>query len=92
MKPEFRTSDLSLSAYLKVSCVELLDISPVGRRKSEFVFLDTDVRQKLVMDFLNHRAKVDPLEYLNTLKSLKAMATEAQQNEMNGGQNEAIRL
>ena len=84
MKSEFRTSDLTLSAYLKVSGVELIDVFSVGRGKSEFVFQDTDRRQKLVIDYLNNRATVDPLAYMNTLKSLKAMAQDATRNEMTG--------
>ena len=92
MKSEFRTADLALSAFLRISGFELLSVSPVGRRKSEFVFRDTDGRQELVMRFFNHRGKVDPLEYMNTLKSLKALATGAQPNEMKGTANDVERF
>lgn len=88
MKNEFRTSDLALTAYLKLNGLELEDVASIGRQKAVFVFKDTDHRQRLIMDFFNREAKVDPLEYLHVMKSLKAAAVEANSNDMKEARNE----
>lgn len=80
MKSTFRTSDITLATFLKVSGIELLSVSPVGRVKSSFVFQNTNKRQTLGLDFFNHRERVDPLEFVSVLKSLRGFTNEMKSN------------
>ena len=43
---------------------------------SSFVFRDTKQRQALVLDFFNSKGRVEPLEFISVLKSLKGLAHE----------------
>jgi Domain of unknown function (DUF5659) len=76
----YKTSDLALASYLKLNGLSLTDIEFAGGSKAMFVFLDTEDRQKLLMEFYNHQGSIDPLDFLNVFKSLKGAASEIRLN------------
>ena len=69
----YRTSDLHLAAFLKISGLRLIDVLPDGRR-AIFVFQDGPDRQKLVLQFMNQQGQVEPVQFVEAWKSLKALA------------------
>lgn len=69
----YRTSDLHLATFLKISGLRLIDVLPSGRR-AIFVFEDGADRQKLVLRFINQQGQVEPVRFVEAWKSLKALA------------------
>lgn len=84
MKSQFRTTDLSIAAYLQLSGLSLSGLEPSGEGRATFVFEDAPERESLVMQYLNQQSLVDPSRYLATMKRLKAMANEMRQYQMRG--------
>ena len=71
----YSTSDLHLSAFLKISGLRLVDILNNGTRRATFVFEDSPDRQKLVLRFMNQEGQVEPVQFVEAWKSLKALAS-----------------
>ena len=69
----YRTADLHLAAFLKISGLRLIDVLPNARRAT-FVFQDGPDRQRLVLKFLNQQGQVEPVRFVEAWKSLKALA------------------
>jgi len=70
---DYRTSDLALAAYLKVREHSIKAIERDGNGKGTFVFEDTPQRPRHTLEFYDRRATVEPMAYLDQIKSLKAM-------------------
>lgn len=70
----YSTSDLHLAAFLKISGLRLIDIVP-NERRATFVFENAPDRQKLVLRFMNQEGQVEPVQFVEAWKSLKALAS-----------------
>ena len=70
----YSTSDLHLATFLKISGLRLINILHNGSRRATFVFEDSPDRQKLVLRFMNQEGQVEPVRFVETWKSLKALA------------------
>ena len=70
----YRTTDLHLATFLKISGLPLIDVLTNGRRAT-FVFQDGPDRQRLVLQFINQQGKVEPVQFVEAWKSLKALAS-----------------
>ena len=77
----YQTSDLNLSAFLKVQGLDVISVVSAGYGKAIFVFRDNEDREKLVTQFFNQESKIEPLAYVGAMRSLKAYAAEMKQNE-----------
>ncbi len=64
---EYKTSDIVLASYLRLSGYEIVRIEKVGM-KGTFVFVDVDDNHIQAYDF--GRARVEPAAFNNTIKSL----------------------
>ena len=73
MQNEFyQTSDLALAAFLKSNGYSITGIEHDGSGKGTFIFGDQPERSGHVLEFFNRQTVVEPLAYLDQLKSLKA--------------------
>ena len=66
----FETKDIALAAYLKISNLNIKKIYSMGK-KTIFSFIDTPERKKLIDDYFNGNARVDPLIYKDAMRNLK---------------------
>ncbi len=66
----FETKDIALAAYLKISGLNTKKIYAMGK-KVIFSFIDIPERKKLVDDYFNGLARVDPLLYKDAMRNLK---------------------
>lgn len=64
---EYKTSDIVLASYLRLSGHEIARIEKVGM-KGTFVFVDID--DDLIQTYDFGRARVEPVAFNNTIKSL----------------------
>lgn len=69
----FRTSDLALAAYLTMQGYPIVVINFDGDRKATFHFEDEPGRQEHILKFFNRQIRVEPIAFLDHVKSLKAM-------------------
>jgi len=72
LENSFSTSDIALSAVLKVSEFKLLRVNRDGGR-AVFVFKDRPERPETVMRFINREMKVEPLRFLEEVRNLKSL-------------------
>ena len=75
MSNTYRTSDLSLAAYLTLKGHSLTGVSTGNNIRSTFLFKDADGLHAEAMRFVNCKAKVEPSLFMNQIKCLKAMAS-----------------
>lgn len=68
-KQTYTTSDLYLTAYLKVKG-HRFSVEKI-RNKSNFVFESNDVLLADVNDYLSENGSCEPLKYSNSIKNLK---------------------
>lgn len=64
---DYRTSDIVLAAFLKISGCEMTGIEKQGQ-KGTFVFRDVDL--ELVRQYDIGQARVEPVVFNNTIKQL----------------------
>ncbi len=64
---DYRTQDIVLAAFLKISGCQMTGIEKQGQ-KGTFVFVDID--QELVRVYDLGQARVEPVVFNNTIKSL----------------------
>ena len=86
----YETSDLNLSAFLKVQGLDVISVTSNGHGRATFVFNDGANREKLVTQFFNQESRVEPLGYVGAMRSLKAYAAEMKQNEQRGSHGKRI--
>ena len=68
----FCTSDLVLSALLKVNDFKLLRLDRDGK-KSVFVFEEKEERPEIVMRFINRAMTVEPIRFMEEIRNLKSL-------------------
>jgi len=71
----YKTSDIGLAAYLSMNGYPILDVTFNGDRKAVFQFEDEAGRREHVLKFFNRNTTVEPIAFLDHVKSLKAMLT-----------------
>jgi len=76
MPKRYETTNMALSAFLRLKGIDLLEVKAVGPRLAKFVFADSDQRSDLVYDFFQNRNSVAPLDYITSFKDLKSLALE----------------
>ena len=69
----FRTSDIALASYLIIRGYSVADIVRDSGTRATFCFEDQPDRASQVLEFFNRQAVVEPLAFLDNVKSLKAM-------------------
>ena len=69
----FETSDLALAAYLVILGYPILYITYENGSRGTLGFKDDPKRPELVMRFFNRQTTVEPIAFLDHVKSLKAM-------------------
>ena len=67
---EFSTTDLFLATYLKILRYEIKAISKEGT-KVTFVFIDDELRNQNVLDYINDKGTVTPLDFSRAYRELK---------------------
>lgn len=68
----FETSDLYLAAVLLTLKFKISSIKTEGRR-TIFIFLDNEDRQKIVTNYYNGDLKIKAIDFIDSIKNLKAM-------------------
>jgi len=68
----YETTDFYLSCFLKAKGFKILDIKREGRRTT-FIFEDRPDRKGLIRGFYNNEGSVNPLDYQDAIKNLKAL-------------------
>ena len=67
-------TDISLVAYLVCQGMKMQKIERVSKDKSIFWFEKTENLENETLKFFNHEAKVDPLQFSETLRNLRSYA------------------
>lgn len=71
----YKTADIVLAAVLIVSGVKLIAIEPqetkVKSGMYRFVFEDSPERNKLLLEFTSKQVKVEPIGFMESIRSLK---------------------
>ena len=68
----FSSSDIVLSAVLKISGFRLLHVRRDGS-KAIFVFEDKLERPEIVMRLVNREMKIEPLRFMEEIRNLKSL-------------------
>ena len=69
---DFRTADLALTAALCVSGFVVEELDRVSPQRSVFVFQNGNELLEAVNQYWRQEMRVEPQEYFNQLKSIKA--------------------
>ena len=67
MQTKYETTDIVLAAFLRLSGIDLVTIVKQGQ-KGTFVF--ENVADELIQDYDLGRARVEPVQFNNAIKSL----------------------
>jgi len=70
-KKLYMTTDLYLSAYLSLCGLSFTYKKEAGIVR--FFFEEKEKAEKLVVDYLNNKARVSPKQFVETLQSLKTL-------------------
>jgi len=69
----YQPFDLWQATLLKVKGFELLGVQVNGSSRASFQFRNKPERGQLLIDFVNRRLSVEPLSFVDAMKSLKAL-------------------
>jgi len=70
---DFRTADLALTAALCVSGFVVDEVEKIDARRSVFIFFDNTAElQEAVNKYWRQEMRVEPQDYFNQLKIIKA--------------------
>ncbi|MBN2226823.1 MAG: hypothetical protein JW763_05620 [candidate division Zixibacteria bacterium] len=69
----YQTSDLGLAAYLAMRGYPILGVDQEHSSKAVFRFKDDAARPDHILKFFNRQTEVEPIGFLDQVKSLKAM-------------------
>jgi len=69
----FQTSDFYSAVFLLASKYKLIKIDKTNSRRFCFVFQDQENRAKLLEDFFNGTAQVEPRQFVSSIKELKTL-------------------
>ena len=69
----FQTSDFYTAVFLLANGFKLLEIDKSNPRRFCFVFADQENRAELIEDFFNGSARVEPRQFVSSIKELKTL-------------------
>jgi len=69
----FQTTDFYTAVFLLTSGFKLIEIDKTNPRRFSFVFQDQESRAKLLEDFFNGSARVEPRQFISSIKELKTL-------------------
>ena len=69
----FQTSDFYTAVFLLANGFRLVEIDKTNPRRFCFVFEDQKSRTKLLEKFFNGSAKVEPRQFVSSIKELKTL-------------------
>jgi len=67
----YRTTDLAISSYLAIS-FKIISCEKLEGNRFEFVFEKTKELENHLENYFNNSAKVSPIAYFNSIKSIKS--------------------
>jgi len=67
------TTDFYLAVFLLASGYKLIKTDKTDPRRFCFVFQDQENRAKLLEDFFNAKVKVEPRQFISSIKELKTL-------------------
>jgi hypothetical protein len=79
-----KTCDLYLAAFFTTAGCKIKETSR-DARKVYFLFENTELIEKLKVDYFTRNAKVDALTYADNVKSLKSLCASIMNNEIKRG-------
>lgn len=71
---KYSTHDLWFAALLKIKGFPLLGVQPNGNGRALFEFEDSPERKQLLIDLVNKKLLIEPLSFVDAMKSLKALS------------------
>lgn len=74
------TTDLHLTAFFGVSGIELADAELDQRRRTRFIFLDSELLKGLTVTYYANEGLVEPNDYKDKIYDLKAIALALRNN------------
>ncbi len=69
----FQTTDFYTAVFLLTSGYKLVSIDKTNPRRFCFVFTDQENRAKLLEDFFNGSARIEPRQFISSIKELKTL-------------------
>ena len=69
----FQTSDFYTAVFLLANGFKLIEIDKTNSRRFCFVFEDQENRVKLLEDYFNGGAKIEPRQFVSSIKELKTL-------------------
>ena len=69
----FQTSDFYTAVFLLANEFKLIEIDKTNTRRFCFVFEDQENRVKLLEDYFNGSAKIEPRQFVSSIKELKTL-------------------
>ena len=72
MSKDFRTTDLTLAAYLSFLQYQVSDVEVDERRRATFIFEPNDTIEESASTFLNRNASVEPTAFMERIRTLKS--------------------
>ncbi len=82
----YKCKDFYLSSFLLSAGCNLID-TPVSSGITTFIFEDNEVLINLVNQFYGLKAKVEPTNYANAIKTLKSILHNSKLNANDGNYN-----
>ena len=69
----FQTSDFYTAVFLLANGFKLIEIDKTNSRRFCFVFEDQENRVKLLEDYFNGNARIEPRQFVSSIKELKTL-------------------
>ena len=69
----FQTSDFYTAVFLLANGFKLIEIDKTNSRRFCFVFEDQKNRAKLLEDYFNGNARIEPRQFVSSIKELKTL-------------------
>ena len=69
----FQTSDFYTAVFLLANEFKLIKIDKTDPRRFCFVFQDQENRVKLLEDYFNGNARIEPRQFVSSIKELKTL-------------------
>ena len=69
----YQTTDIALASYLVIRGYSIVNVTHNQSNKATFHFQDKPEREHQVLEFFNRQAVVEPVGFVDYVKSLKAM-------------------
>ncbi|MFH1890975.1 MAG: DUF5659 domain-containing protein [Candidatus Kuenenbacteria bacterium] len=69
----FQTTDFYTAVFLLANGFKLIEIDKTNPRRFCFVFQDQENRGKLLEDYFNGNARIDPRQFVSSIKELKTL-------------------